>query len=73
MIFSIQQPTTDAGTASGHSEAQLQDGVLTKVVLATKFGYIIGEVKRIVSRNDIDVTRQIRQECEGSLRRLNAD
>jgi aryl-alcohol dehydrogenase-like predicted oxidoreductase len=44
-----------------------------KVILATKFGYVIDEEKRIVTRNDDDVVNRIRQECEDSLRRLQTD
>jgi aryl-alcohol dehydrogenase-like predicted oxidoreductase len=40
--------------------------------LATKFGYVIDEVKRIVTRTE-DVVNRIHQECEDSLRRLKTD
>ncbi|MCI0608930.1 MAG: aldo/keto reductase, partial [Anaerolineae bacterium] len=42
------------------------------VILATKFGYIIDDEKRIVTRTE-DVLNRIRQECEASLRRLKTD
>ena len=65
---------TAANYGCGHSEQILGRAVAgrrDKVILATKFGYVIDKETRIVTRNDKDVTGRIRQECEASLRRLN--
>ncbi len=67
---------TAANYGCGRSErvlGQAVAGLRDKVILATKFGYVIDEEKRIVTRNDDGVVSRIRQECEGSLRRLNTD
>jgi aryl-alcohol dehydrogenase-like predicted oxidoreductase len=67
---------TAANYGCGHSERVLGQAVAgrrNKVILATKFGYIIDEEKRIVTRNDEDVVSRIRQECEESLRRLKTE
>jgi aryl-alcohol dehydrogenase-like predicted oxidoreductase len=66
---------TAANYGCGHSErvlAQALAGRRDKVILATKFGYIVDEEKRIVSETE-NVLPRIRQECEDSLRRLNID
>ena len=57
--------------ANGYSARPLADR-REQVILATKFGYIVDEEKRIVAETD-DVTPRIRQECEDSLRRLKTD
>jgi aryl-alcohol dehydrogenase-like predicted oxidoreductase len=67
---------TAANYGCGHSErvlAQAIAGRRDKVILATKFGYVIDEGQRIVTRNDKNVVDRIRQECEESLRRLKTD
>ena len=67
---------TAANYGCGHSEQILGQAVAgrrDKVILATKFGYVIDEETRIVTRNDKDVVNRIRQECEASLRRLKTD
>jgi aryl-alcohol dehydrogenase-like predicted oxidoreductase len=67
---------TAANYGCGHSERVLGQAIAgrrDKVILATKFGYVIDEEKRIVTRNDGDVVSRIRQECEDSLRRLQTD
>lgn len=66
---------TAANYGCGHSERILGQAVADRrdrVVLATKFGYIIDEEHRIVVETE-DVAPRIRQECEDSLRRLNTD
>ena len=66
---------TAANYGCGHSErvlGQALAGRRDRVILATKFGYIIDEEKRIVTRTE-DVLPRIRQECEDSLRRLGTD
>jgi aryl-alcohol dehydrogenase-like predicted oxidoreductase len=66
---------TAANYGCGHSERVLGQGVTgrrDKVILATKFGYVVDEENRIVAETDKVVPR-IRQECEDSLRRLKTD
>ncbi len=66
---------TAANYGCGHSERILIKAITGRrdqVILATKFGYIVDEEKRIVSETE-DVLPRIRQECEESLRRLNTD
>ena len=66
---------TAANYGCGHSEqvlAQAVAGRRDKVILATKFGYVVDEEKRIVTETD-EIVPRIRQECEDSLRRLKTD
>jgi aryl-alcohol dehydrogenase-like predicted oxidoreductase len=66
---------TAANYGCGHSERILSQAIAgrrDKVVLATKFGYIVDEERRIVTETG-DVVHRIRQECEDSLRRLGTD
>lgn len=66
---------TAANYGCGHSEQILSQALADrreKVILATKFGYIVDEEKGIVAETD-DVAPRIRQECEDSLRRLKTD
>jgi len=66
---------TAANYGSGHSERILGQAIAgrrDKVILATKFGYVVDEEKRTVSETE-NVTPRIRQECEDSLRRLQTD
>ena len=66
---------TAANYGCAHSERILGEAVAgwrDKVILATKFGYIIDEETRIVTRTE-DMIGRIRQECEASLRRLKTD
>jgi len=59
----------------GHSErilAQAITGRRDKVILATKFGYVVNEEKLIVTEPK-DVVSRIHQECESSLRNLQTD
>src|SRR5215216_7325144 len=66
---------TAANYGCGHSErvlAQALAGRRDQVIVATKFGYIVDEEKRIVSETD-NVVPRIRQECEDSLRRLQTE
>jgi aryl-alcohol dehydrogenase-like predicted oxidoreductase len=67
---------TAANYGCGHSEQILGQAVAGRrdqVILATKFGYVIDETTRIVTKNDENVVGRIRQECEASLRRLKSD
>jgi aryl-alcohol dehydrogenase-like predicted oxidoreductase len=66
---------TAANYGCGHSErilSQALAGRRDQVIIATKFGYVVDEEKRIVAETD-DVVPRIRQECEDSLRRLQTD
>ena len=66
---------TAANYGCGHSEkilSQALAGRRDKVIVATKFGYLVDEEKRIVSETK-DIVPHIRQECEDSLRRLKTD
>ncbi|HJR80731.1 MAG TPA: aldo/keto reductase [Anaerolineales bacterium] len=66
---------TAANYGCGHSErilAQAIAGRRDKVILGTKFGYVVDEEKRTVTEAE-DVPNRIRQECEDSLRRLQTD
>jgi aryl-alcohol dehydrogenase-like predicted oxidoreductase len=67
---------TAANYGCGHSEqilGQAVEGRRDKVILATKFGYVIDEASRTVTRNDEGLVKRIRSECEASLRRLKTD
>lgn len=66
---------TAANYGCGHSERILSQAIgdrRDKVVIATKFGYVVDEEKKIVAETD-NVVPRIRQECEDSLRRLGTD
>ena len=67
---------TAANYGCGRSERVLSQalaGRRDKVILATKFGYIVDEEKRTVTETTDNVVDRIRQECEDSLRRLQTD
>jgi len=66
---------TAANYGCGHSERILSQAIAgrrDRVILATKFGYVVDEEKHIVAETDVVIPR-IRQECEASLRRLQTD
>jgi aryl-alcohol dehydrogenase-like predicted oxidoreductase len=67
---------TAANYGAGHSEEVLGKALAGKrdqVIIATKFGYLVDEKKRLIV-NDQDVTLDnIRQDCENSLHRLDTD
>ena len=66
---------TAANYGCGHSERILSQAIAGRreeVILATKFGYLVDEEKRIV-RDTEDILSRIPQECEDSLRRLGTD
>lgn len=66
---------TAANYGCGHSEQILSQAIAgqrDKVILATKFGYVVDEEKRVVAETH-DVVPRICQECEDSLRRLKTD
>ena len=67
---------TAANYGCGHSEQILSRalaGRRDRVILATKFGYVIDEEHRVVSEAEGDVVSRIRQDCEASLRHLQTD
>jgi aryl-alcohol dehydrogenase-like predicted oxidoreductase len=67
---------TAANYGAGHSErvlAKALEGRRHKVVIATKFGFVVDQERKIITKNDEVVLRNIRQDCENSLRRLNTD
>lgn len=66
---------TAANYGCGHSERILGQAIAgrrDKVILATKFGYIVDIENRTVAETE-DIPPRIRQECEDSLRRLQTD
>ena len=66
---------TAANYGCGHSERVLGQAVVRrrdKLILATKFGYVVDEEHRTVRESEDPVVR-IRQECESSLRNLQTD
>lgn len=67
---------TAANYGAGHSESILGEAISgrrDKVFLATKFGHVVDEVKKIVHRDDDQIQSNMRQDCENSLRRLGTD
>lgn len=67
---------TAANYGAGHSESILGEAISgrrDKVFLATKFGHVVDEVKKIVHRDDDQIQSNIRKDCENSLRRLGTD
>ena len=66
---------TAANYGCGHSERILGQAIAErrdKVILATKFGYLVDEENHTVTETE-DVVNRIRQECESSLRNLQTD
>jgi aryl-alcohol dehydrogenase-like predicted oxidoreductase len=66
---------TAANYGAGHSERILSKALASRreqVVIATKFGYNVDEEGRNVTPCE-DVVRNLRNDCEASLRRLNTD
>jgi aryl-alcohol dehydrogenase-like predicted oxidoreductase len=67
---------TAANYGAGHSERVLGTalkGRRDQVLIATKFGYVIDEERRHVERDDAAVLKNLRLDCENSLRRLDTD
>ena len=66
---------TAANYGCGHSERILSQAIAgrrDKVILATKFGYVVDEEKHTVTETE-DIVSRIHQECETSLRNLQTD
>lgn len=67
---------TAANYGAGHSErilAKAIEGKRNQVVIATKFGYLVDEEKKLIVNNQDVIVENIRQDCENSLDRLNTD
>jgi aryl-alcohol dehydrogenase-like predicted oxidoreductase len=67
---------TAANYGAGHSERILGQALLgrrSEVIIATKFGHIIDENKKIVYADDRLILSNARQDVENSLRRLQTD
>jgi len=67
---------TAANYGTGHSErilANALEGRRSQDVIATKFGYVVDEDKKLVVNNQDVILENIRQDCENSLRRLSTD
>lgn len=67
---------TAANYGTGHSEKILGKalkGKRHKVVIATKFGYMINEQDKIMHGDDNKILENVRQDCENSLQRLETD
>ncbi|MEK6222964.1 MAG: aldo/keto reductase, partial [Chloroflexota bacterium] len=67
---------TAANYGAGHSETLLGKALVGKrdqVVIATKFGHVIDEGKKIVYGDESVISQNIQKDCENSLRRLNTD
>jgi aryl-alcohol dehydrogenase-like predicted oxidoreductase len=67
---------TAACYGAGHSERILGQAVAgrrDKVIIATKFGHLVDEDRKMVTGNTGDVAKYLRRFCEDSLHRLGAD
>jgi aryl-alcohol dehydrogenase-like predicted oxidoreductase len=67
---------TAANYGAGHSERVLAEalkGRRANAIIATKFGYVVDQERKWVTRNDSVVLANIRDDCEDSLKRLNTD
>jgi len=67
---------TAANYGAGHSErvlAKALDGRRSQAVIATKFGYLVDEDKKIIVNDQDVILENIRHDCENSLHRLNTD
>ncbi|MAU01649.1 MAG: aldo/keto reductase [Anaerolineaceae bacterium] len=67
---------TAANYGAGHSEVVLGQGLAgrrDKVVIATKFGHIVNEAAKIVYGDDDQILKNVRQDVENSLRRLQTE
>jgi aryl-alcohol dehydrogenase-like predicted oxidoreductase len=67
---------TAANYGAGHSEVVLGKGLVgrrDKVVIATKFGHIVNEKAKTVYGDSAQILKNVRQDVENSLRRLQTD
>jgi len=67
---------TAANYGAGHSEVvlgQALKGRRDKVVIATKFGHIVNEEKKVVYGDPDQIIKNVRNDVDNSLRRLQTD
>jgi len=67
---------TAANYGAGHSEIVVGNalkGRRDKVVIATKFGHIVNEEKKVVYGDPDQIIKNVRSDVENSLRRLQSD
>ncbi|MBC8509235.1 MAG: aldo/keto reductase [Anaerolineales bacterium] len=67
---------TAANYGAGHSEIVLGKaltGHRTNVVIATKFGHMVNEAEKAVYADNDQILKNVRQDVENSLRRLDSD
>lgn len=67
---------TAANYGAGHSERILGQALGDRrgeVIIATKFGHVVDESRKVVYKDDEQVLGNLRQDCENSLRRLGTD
>jgi len=67
---------TAANYGTGHSEkilGQALEGRRTQAIIATKFGHIIDEDRKVVYGDDDKILQNVRSDVENSLHRLNTD
>jgi len=67
---------TAANYGAGHSEVVLGKALgnqRDQVIIATKFGHVVNVSEKIVYKDDAQVLKNLHQDCENSLRRLNTD
>jgi aryl-alcohol dehydrogenase-like predicted oxidoreductase len=67
---------TAANYGTGYSErilAKALKGRRDQVVLATKFGYVVDQENKRITKNDAVVVKNLKGDCENSLDRLDTD
>ncbi len=67
---------TAANYGAGHSERILGKALFGKreqAVIATKFGFLVDEAAKTVRTDNAVIARNVRRDCENSLRRLDTD
>jgi len=67
---------TAANYGAGHSErilARALKGRRSQVVIATKFGHVVDEDRKLVRSDDSQILANVKTDVENSLRRLQAD
>jgi aryl-alcohol dehydrogenase-like predicted oxidoreductase len=67
---------TAANYGAGHSEKLVGKALAGKrdqYVIATKFGHMVNEKNKVVYSDNDQILKNIRKDCENSLRRLNTD
>jgi aryl-alcohol dehydrogenase-like predicted oxidoreductase len=67
---------TAANYGAGHSEKLVAQAVAGKrelYVIATKFGHMVNEEDKVVYTDNDQILKNVRKDCENSLRRLGTD